>query len=56
MPDGRRPIDVAAADGNEEMVAALVDAGERRPELTGRTALVAALLAGDRDARRPDPG
>ena len=49
MPDGRRPIDVAAADGNEEMVAALVEAGERRSELTGRTALVAALLAGDRD-------
>ena len=48
MPDGRRPIEVAAADGNEEMVTALVDAGERRPELTGRTALVAALLAGDR--------
>jgi ankyrin repeat protein len=48
MPDGRRPIEVAAADGNEAMVAALVAAGERRPELTGRTALVAALLAGDR--------
>jgi len=48
MPDGRRPIEVAAADGNEGMVTALIDAGERGPELTGRTALVAALLAGDR--------
>jgi hypothetical protein len=48
MPDGRRPVEVAAADGNDDMVAVLVDAGERRPELIGRTALVAALLAGDR--------
>jgi ankyrin repeat protein len=48
MPDGRRPIEVAAANGDEAMVAALVDAGARRPDLTGRTALVAALLAGDR--------
>ncbi len=48
MPNGRRPIEVAAADGNEAMVDALIDAGERRPELTGRAALVAALLAGDR--------
>jgi ankyrin repeat protein len=47
-PDGRRPIEVAAANGNEAMVAALVDAGERRPEITGRAALIAALLAGDR--------
>jgi ankyrin repeat protein len=37
MRDGRCPIEVAAADGNEGMVAALVDAGERRAELTGRT-------------------
>jgi len=46
--DGRRPIDVAAANGDRASVALLSAAGANPPELAGPAALTAAILAGDR--------
>jgi ankyrin repeat protein len=48
--DGKTPAEVAALSGCTELVSWLVAQGANPPALTGPDALIAALMAGDRDA------
>jgi hypothetical protein len=47
---GRTPAEVAALSGSPELARWLVGQGAAEPALTGPDALIAAVLAGDRDA------
>ena len=47
---GRTPAEVAALSGSPELARWLVEQGAAEPALTGPDALIAAVLAGDRDA------